>query len=139
MVALITRPEMCPGFNGVPSEPVVPISKLPHTTKPPRNGFTGDVLNVTRCHCTSNHTKPEPHQICGYYSQADYFNYHSGRTYQTRWNCTGECGSGFIPDCWDIHARDLKRVCDIDDEENKFCYWFRYATSTVAGVTIDIW
>ena len=87
--------------------------------KPIKNGYTGDVLNVTRCYCSDGNGQ------CGYYHQADYFNYHGDWDYQTHYSCVNDCGN-LKDNCWWVETRRGHKMCQITDEENKFCYEFNF-------------
>jgi len=107
--------------------------------KPTHNGFTGDVLNVTRCYCVTEDLKQ-----CGYYHQADYSNYHNGRTYQTRYSCADDCGDYWPhghkhvnkaepPKCWATGTRKKHKECDTDEEGNKFCHKFYFVPAHIGA------
>jgi len=85
--------------------------------KPPKNGITGDVLNITQCYCVS-----AANDRWGFYLQADYTNYHNGHTYQVRQTCSDQRKDFDIPNCWG--EEPIKKVtnCDKDEEDNKFCF-----------------
>ena len=123
--------ELCPGID-YGSPPVA-------ADKPTRNGFTGDVLNVTRCYCVTEDLKQ-----CGYYHQADYSNYHNGRTYQTRYSCADDCGDYWPhghkhvnkaepPKCWATGTRKKHKECDTDEEGNKFCHKFYFVPAHIGA------
>ncbi len=92
--------------------------------KPPNpgSGITGDRLNVTRCYCEA-----PTFDNWGFFLQADYSNYHNGRSYTTQYACVDDTRSQpDIPKCWDAEDRFGRSTCVQDDQENQFCYETHY-------------
>lgn len=124
--------ELCPGAGYYKadvqdSEPAVQVPKAPKL-----NGYTGDILNSTRCYCMD-----EAKTECGYFHQADYYNYHRNQTYQTTYSCVDDCTyknkNNRIPKCWALEQRNKHKECTADDENNKFCYDFFFRARHLGG------